>query len=170
MSETQQTPTATTETNMASHFQFPDMDVVYEPYAATNSDAAWSDAGDDVFERHSRSHFADGVNHQPQVNVQKSPYTTYGFDDDQYPQSQMEALHPGGKYYPDQSPQLQKVAMAGTSPPDIEMSGAVPPLSGSANVVEDGATLEKRISASEFEYIDQSAGLARRFARQETGF
>jgi hypothetical protein len=47
------------------------------------------------------------------------PYTTYGFDDDQYPnphpQSQVQALHPGGPYYPDMSPKIQQVQMSGAS-------------------------------------------------------
>ena len=47
---------------------------------------------------------------------------------------------------------------------DAEMSGAIPAVAG-GNVVEDGAKLEKRISASEFEYVDESAGSARRFVR-----
>ncbi|KAJ9606250.1 hypothetical protein H2200_009211 [Cladophialophora chaetospira] len=150
----EQGPGTATETNISSHFEFPDMDAVYAPFAPTNTDDAWSDAQDGVYAR------AGGVHH--------SPYTTYGFDDDQYPQTQMEALHPGGKYYPDQSPRLQRAEIV---PGEVEMSGAVPPASGGGSIVEDGATLEKRISASDFEYVDESAGLARRFVRQpEAGF
>lgn len=129
-----------TDTN---HFAFPDMDAVYAP---TNSDS-------DMLES--------------QLPARRSPYTTYGFDDDQFgPQTQMQALHPGGKFYPDQSPRLQRAAMAEQqAAPEVEMSGAVPPVSGGSNTVEDGARLEKRISASDFDYVDESAGLARRFVR-----
>jgi hypothetical protein len=157
-------------TASASHFEFPDMDAVYEPYAATNSDAAWS-----YFDNETHEQFAGAVTNQPQTAAQQSPYAAYGFDDDQYPHSQIEALHPGGRFYPDQSPTAQKAFLAGSGSnsgaSNAEMSGAVPPMSESDNTVDDGAALEKKISASEFEYLDQSAGLARRFARQhETGF
>ena len=145
--ETRQTHTAT------NHFEFPDMDTVYEP---TNSDATWSDIEDPVLYGPQSFQRADGTVRQVQ-----SPYTTYGFDDDQYPHSQIEALHPGGKYYPDQSPRLPRT--------DMEMSGAVPvpSIPSAESVVEDGARLERRISASDFEYVDESAGLARRFVRNE---
>jgi len=108
-----------TEPNMtnttSSHFDFPDMDGVYAPSAADLVDSQqplqapplWSPSG---------------------------PDSLYGFDDDQSPAPQ--ALHPGGRYYPDQSPRLQRA--------DPEMSGA--------------------ISASDFEYVDESGNLARRFA------
>lgn len=85
------------------------------------------------------------------------------------PQSQMQALHPGGKWYPDQSPPTHRSQIHSTN--FDQMSGAVPPLpvvDGSAddeNKDDDGAVLEKRISASDFEYVDESAGLARRFVR-----
>ncbi len=152
--ETQQGPGTATETNATSHFEFPDMDTVYAPFAPTNTDDVWSDAADQ---------FLEGAN-----QARQSPYTTYGFDDDQYPQTQMEALHPGGKLYPDQSPRLERAGMADG---EVEMSGAVPPFSGGGNTIEDGARLEKRISASDFDYVDESAGLARRFVRHsETGF
>ncbi|KIW71815.1 hypothetical protein PV04_00047 [Phialophora macrospora] len=153
-----------TDTDMASHFEFPDMDAVYAP---TNSDDVWADGGDGVYDTQPRDQSA--VSAGPS-QAQRSPYTTYGFDDDQYPHTQMEALHPGGKYYPDQSPQLQKATITGSGPSEVEMSGAVPPVSGGGSIVEDGAALEKRISASDFDYVDQSAGLARRFARNEMSF
>ncbi|ETI26700.1 hypothetical protein G647_10360 [Cladophialophora carrionii CBS 160.54] len=152
-----------TETDTTSHFEFPDMDAVYAP---TNSDDMWTDHDGAYGSQAGVEYAASAVHPQPQ----QSPYTSYGFDDDQYPHTQMEALHPGGRYYPDQSPQLQKAAVAGTGSSEVEMSGAVPPVTGGGSVVEDGATLEKRISASDFEYVDQSAGLARRFARQEMSF
>ncbi|KAI1619383.1 hypothetical protein EDD37DRAFT_216208 [Exophiala viscosa] len=99
------------------HFDFPNMDSVYRPDEADFSE-------------------------RPSFGVQSPPYTTYGFEDDQYPsqsypqvarqpQRQTDELHPGGRWYPDQSP----------------------------------SSLEKRISMSEFEYTDESAGLARRFVR-----
>jgi hypothetical protein len=153
-----------TDTDMTSHFEFPDMDAVYAP---TNSDDVWADAGDGVYDAQQRDQSAASAGSRQAL---QSPYTTYGFDDDQYPHTQLEALHPGGKYYPDQSPQLQKAAMAGSGSSEVEMSGAVPPVSGGGSIVEDGATLEKRISASDFDYVDQSAGLARRFARNEMSF
>lgn len=138
----QDQPRTTTDTN---HFAFPDMDAVYAP---TNSDDVWSD-----------------TLAQTETQARHSPYTSYGFDDDQFPpQTQIEALHPGGKYYPDQSPRLQRAGLA-PAEGEVEMSGAVPPVSGGSNTVEDGATLEKRISASDFDYVDESAGLARRFVR-----
>ena len=147
MEETQQGPGTASETNTTSHFEFPDMDTVYAPFADTNTDDVWSEAAD---------------RYVANAQFGPSPYTTYGFDDDQYPQSQMEALHPGGKFYPDQSPRVARAEMA----EEVEMSGAVPPVSGGGNTVEDGARLEKRISASDFDYLDESAGLARRFVRR----
>ncbi|KIX06683.1 uncharacterized protein Z518_04659 [Rhinocladiella mackenziei CBS 650.93] len=117
-----------------SHFEFPDMDAVYAPSMEPKASKASS--------------------------LIVPPYTTYGFDDDQYPamqpQTQIEALHPGGKWYPDQSPRLRRAEM--------EMSGAIVD-DGSVGDDDDGATLEKRISASDFEYVDENAGLARRFVR-----
>ncbi|EXJ79416.1 hypothetical protein A1O3_08918 [Capronia epimyces CBS 606.96] len=130
------------EQQQTTQFQFPDMDAVYAP------DAAMTDGGP------SESN--------PAIKF-RSPYTTYGFDDDQYPamqpQSQMDALHPGGRWYPDQSPRLGQATM------DPEMSGAIP--GGRPDVADgdDGVRLEKMISASDFEYVDESAGLARRFVR-----
>ncbi|KAJ9633847.1 hypothetical protein H2204_006632 [Knufia peltigerae] len=68
-----------------SHFEFPDMDAVYAP----------AEIG-----RH-------------------SPYTNYGFDDDgsipavaMQPRRQVDDVHPGGKWYPDQSPQMRTVPLA----------------------------------------------------------
>jgi len=116
-----------TEQKQDSHFDFPDMDAVYEPTA-----------------------------------LDRSPYTTYGFDDDQYPafQPQSQALHPGGKWYPEQSPQLRMA--------EVEMSGAaIDDEAGNGAEGDDGAKLEKKISASDFEYVDESAGLARRFVRDD---
>lgn len=152
----------------ASHFEFPDMDAVYAP---TNTAA---DAGVEESPTSARNRFPGSWDYPPTSQSQRQmqpPYTTYGFDDDQYPASQTEALHPGGKWYPDQSPQLRRPQM------EVEhsMSGAVPPVDlegvgASGNgIVEDGVMLEKRISASDFEYVDESAGLARRFVRGEMG-
>lgn len=131
--------------DLTSHFQFPDMDAVYEPDRTTMMH--------DEFDENSIAAAAARL---------RSPYTTYGFDDDQYPepamqpQSQIDALHPGGKWYPEQSPRLNRVEM------ETEMSGAIP--SGQADG-DDGARLERMISASDFDHVDESAGLARRFVR-----
>ncbi|EXJ65540.1 hypothetical protein A1O7_01881 [Cladophialophora yegresii CBS 114405] len=151
------------ETDTTSHFEFPDMDAVYAP---TNSDDMWTESDGAFGSQTQDGYVATALD----PRAQQSQYMSYGFDDDQYPHTQMEALHPGGKYYPDQSPQLQKAGVAGTGSSEVEMSGAVPPVTGGGSIVEDGAMLEKRISASDFEYVDQSAGLARRFARQEMSF
>ncbi|EXJ96179.1 hypothetical protein A1O1_01305 [Capronia coronata CBS 617.96] len=133
-----------------SQFQFPDMDNVYAP--DSNTQMTDDEALDSNLTAAAAARF-------------RSPYTTYGFEDDQYPamqpQNQMDALHPGGKWYPDQSPRLQRVEM------ETEMSGAIP--SGQADG-DDGAGLERMISASDFDYLDESAGLSRRFVRGgETG-
>ena len=110
--EPHQTPTAT------NHFEFPNMDAIYAP---TNSDDAWSDIDDDTLNRPLRYARADGrVATMLPPQQSRSPWTTYGFDDDQYPHSQIEALHPGGKFYPDQSPRLKLAPM--------QMSGAVLPV------------------------------------------
>lgn len=100
-----------------SHFEFPDMDAVYAP----------AEVG-----RH-------------------SPYTNYGFDDDgsvpavaMQPRRQVDDVHPGGKWYPDQSPQMRTVPLASRE--------------------DDGGSIERRISASDFDYVDEHAGLARRFS------
>ncbi|KIV77782.1 hypothetical protein PV11_09562 [Exophiala sideris] len=101
--------------NDEGHFAFPNMDSVYRPDQADFSE-------------------------RPTFNAQMPPYTTYGFEDDQFPsqtqtarqpQRQTDELHPGGRWYPDQSP----------------------------------SSLENRFSMSEFEHTEESAGLARRFVR-----
>ena len=144
----QQAPAAT------NHFEFPNMDAIYAP---TNSDAAWSDADDGSFDGPLIYKRADGSSAKlyPQEPAQSaSPFTTYGFDDDQYPHSQIEALHPGGKLYPDQSPRVARAEMDNAN---ATMSGAVlPGTSGKepAYLTENGRR---------FEYIDESAGTAKRF-------
>ena len=68
--------------DQSSHFEFPDMDAVYAPAANVG---------------------------------RNSPYTNYGFEDDVYnapnvamqPQRQVDDVHPGGRWYPDQSPQMR---------------------------------------------------------------
>ncbi|EXJ59308.1 uncharacterized protein A1O5_12189 [Cladophialophora psammophila CBS 110553] len=169
--EPRQAPVEATTTNsQTSHFEFPDMDAVYAP---TNTSDAWSeDAEEHINAQHRYAGSwdyppasapqwkasPDAVTaHDPQVLLQRAPYTTYGFDDDQYPQhpqNQFEALHPGGKLYPDQSPRLERAAMD-----TAEMSGAVYPAvveGGSESGSVEGATLEKRISASDFDYLDST--------------
>ncbi|OAP55128.1 hypothetical protein AYL99_10828 [Fonsecaea erecta] len=157
-----------TTNQQSSHFEFPDMDAVYAP---TNTSDAWAEPELDQNAQHRYAGSwdyppasapewkaaPDVTAHDPQV-LQRSPYTTYGFDDDQYPaaqpQSQYEALHPGGKLYPDQSPRLQRAAVDAAVAGDAEMSGAVPPpVDGGA---QDGAPLDKRISASDFDYLDST--------------
>lgn len=123
-------------TNAASsHFDFPDMDGVYAPSAADLDESTEQ-------QQQQPALWATGAQHT------HPPYTTYGFDDDQYPAAQQpqSALHPGGKYYPDQSPRLRRA--------DPEMSGAVPVTTGGG---------PSAISASDFDYVDESGNLARRF-------
>ncbi|KIX94030.1 uncharacterized protein Z520_10367 [Fonsecaea multimorphosa CBS 102226] len=170
------------QSSSSSHFEFPDMDAVYAP--TNTSDDAWgADSELDQNQNQNAQHRFAGswdyppasapqwkaapevTAHDPQV-LQRSPYTTYGFDDDQYPthpqpQSQFEALHPGGKYYPDQSPRLQRAAMDNTTnvdvPGEIEINSDIPvPVVGATQ--QDGAPLEKRISASDFDsrYLDST--------------
>lgn len=115
----------------SSHFAFPDMDVVYAPAAADLDESA-----DGQQQQQQPALWATGGQHT------HAPYTTYGFDDEQYRPDQQQPLHPGGKYYPDQSPRLPRA--------DPEMSGAVP-------AGRDG------INVSDFEYVDESGNLARRF-------
>jgi hypothetical protein len=117
-------------TNSTSQFAFPDMDGVYAPSATDLEDTADQ-------QQQQPALWATGAQHT------HPPYTTYGFDDDQYPEQQ-QPLHPGGPYYPDRSPRVQRT--------DPEMSGAVPV-----------AAADKAISASDFEYLDESANLARRY-------
>lgn len=117
----------------AGHFEFPDMDSVYRPDGPT------------------KQTFDSTITpflHAP-------PYTTYGFEDDQFPQQtarqpqrQTDELHPGGRWYPDQSP-VMSTAQSATAAPE---NG-------------DGGSLENRMSTSEFEYTDESGNLARRFVR-----
>lgn len=109
-------------TASSSHFAFPDMDVVYAPSA------------DDLEES------ADGRQQQPAYwatgeQHTHAPYPTYGFDEEQNHSDQQQPLHPGGKYYPEQSPSLPRA--------NPEMSGG--------------------INASDFDYVDESSDLARRF-------
>jgi hypothetical protein len=107
--------------NQSSHFEFPNMDAVYAP--ATNV----------------------GRN---------SPYTNYGFDDDEYtpapvamqPQRQVDDVHPGGRWYPDQSPQMRSS--------ELTMGGGG---DGTSN------SIENIISTNDFEHVDENPGLARRF-------
>lgn len=117
-------------TDSTSQFAFPDMDGVYAPTATDLEDTA------DQQQQQPSLWATSGQHTHP-------PYTTYGFDDDQYPEQQ-QPLHPGGPYYPDRSPRLSRT--------DPEMSGAVP-------VVAD----DKTISANDFEYVDESANLAKRY-------
>ena len=135
-----------------SHFDFPDMDAVY---AETNSDAAWNDDVQDPAFFHSGT---------PMQAPQPFPsYFPTSYDNPIPPATQIQALHPGGKLYPDQSPLLRQAELTGET--EVKMSGAVPPTTDGGSTVEDGARLEKKISASDFEYVDESAGLARRFVR-----
>ncbi|KAK5225853.1 hypothetical protein LTR47_002868 [Exophiala xenobiotica] len=107
--------------DQSSHFEFPNMDAVYAP--ATNV----------------------GRN---------SPYTNYGFDDDEYapapvamqPQRQVDDVHPGGRWYPDQSPQMRSS--------ELTMGGGG---DGTSN------SIENIISTSDFEHVDENPGLARRY-------
>ncbi|OQV01141.1 hypothetical protein CLAIMM_06547 [Cladophialophora immunda] len=174
--ENREAPAEGATNQQSSHFEFPDMDAVYAP---TNTSDAWADSELDQNAQHRYAgswdyppasapqwkNAPEVTAHDPQV-LQRSPYTTYGFDDDQYPahpqpQSQFEALHPGGKYYPDQSPRLQRAAMDAAGEGEM-MSGAVqpPPVEGGngehGSAQQDGATLEKRISASDFDYLDST--------------
>ncbi|KAK5064412.1 hypothetical protein LTR84_000245 [Exophiala bonariae] len=105
----------------SSHFAFPDMDVVYAP-AADDLEASTEERQ----QQQPPAYWATGQQHT------HAPYTTYSFDEDQ---QQQQPLHPGGKYYPDQSPSLPR---------------ATPEMSGG-------------ISASDFDYVDESGNLARRF-------
>lgn len=117
----------------SSHFAFPDMDSVYAPDSSSSDhETSWNTA------------------YPPTTSApSQAPYTSYAGDDDQSsePMSQMQALHPGGPHYPEQSPRQRRAQM------EMSMSGAI----------DVGAPMEKRISASDFEYIDEDAGLARRF-------
>lgn len=115
-----------TSSSSKSHFDFPDMDAVYAPAASDLVDAF------------------------PLQGPRGPPYTTYGFEDDQHhyqppepamqPQRQTDELHPGGRWYPEQSPPNNN------------------------REFDENARLERRISASDFEHLDESAGLARRFS------
>ncbi|KAL2427002.1 hypothetical protein ABEF95_006446 [Exophiala dermatitidis] len=138
----QQNQTSTAQEDMPSHFQFPDMDAVYAPDVAAH----------------------DTDTEQQQHPLHRSPFTTYGFDDDsnapamQPQQNQTgDALHPGGKWYPDQQSPRPGAARV----EELSMSGAIP--SGGDGIIDDGAGLERMVSASEFGHVDGTAGLARRF-------
>jgi hypothetical protein len=123
VSEVHQTTLPVEQTELpSSHFSFPDMDAVYAP---TNTDTAWSD-NDPSDSSTARQYINPGGRFIPTTGAQAYAHfddAIYGYDDDigspqlQGPATQMEALHPGGKYYPEQSPRLQRA--------DMEMSGAV---------------------------------------------
>lgn len=114
----QQEPSSSSQPQQeqSSHFEFPDMDAVYAP-----------------------------------ANIgRNSPYTNYGFEDDVYPpvamqpQRQVDDVHPGGRWYPDQSPQMKTSELA--------VGGG------------DGtSSIENIISTSDFENVDENPSLARRF-------
>ncbi|KIV94664.1 hypothetical protein PV10_02408 [Exophiala mesophila] len=116
-----------------SQFAFPDMDTVYAPDPSSpENETSWNTA------------------YPPTTAApSQAPYTSYAGDDDQHsgPMSQMQALHPGGPFYPEQSPRQRRAEM------EMSMSGAI----------DVGAPMGKRISANDFEYVDENAGLARRF-------
>ncbi|KIW82839.1 hypothetical protein Z517_02082 [Fonsecaea pedrosoi CBS 271.37] len=167
-------PTQEATNQQSSHFEFPDMDAVYAP---TNTSDAWADSELDQNAQHRYAGSWDYppasapqwkaapevTAHDPQV-LQRSPYTTYGFDDDEHPSDyslsplQFEALHPGGKYYPDQSPRLRRAALDAAAAEEAEMSGAVqPPVEGGSNKdAQGGGDGSKRISASDFDYLDST--------------
>ncbi|KAJ4514877.1 hypothetical protein HRR83_003204 [Exophiala dermatitidis] len=138
--QTHQPYTTQQDQDLTSHFQFPDMDAVYAPDVA-----------------------AHDTDPQYQHPLHRSPFTTYGFDDDiniamQPQQNQTgDALHPGGKWYPDQQSPRPGAARV----EELSMSGAIP--SGGDGIIDDGAGLERMVSASEFGHVDETAGLARRF-------
>jgi hypothetical protein len=147
----QQQHEATASQSTSSHFEFPNMDSVYEPAAAdledggeASSSASNRYAGSWDYPPASAPGWKDSRPAFPTAGagLRGPPYTTYGFEDDlaemtpaMQPQVPADELHPGGRWYPDQSP---------------------PPVTADAR--------ERRISASDFERMDESAGLARRFS------
>ena len=145
-----------TESAMRTHdpntFEFPDMNAVYDYTAQTES-------------------------------AQSPPEYQYSSHDDEYPnpQSQIQALHPGGKWYPEQkSPRTARAEFQGGA----EMSGAVgannnTSMSGLMNIgsgpsgvglgMDSGEshTLGSGISAEDFEgRYDENAMSGMRFGTQ----
>jgi hypothetical protein len=82
---------------------------------------------------------------------------SYSSHDDEFPRSQIQALHPGGRWYPEQnSPSLASTQLHLDSP-NLEMSGAV---------AEDA----QRISAEDFEgKYEENPMLGRRFSARAEG-
>jgi hypothetical protein len=142
----QNTSQATAYDPNPGSFAFPDMDAVYDFTAQTES-------------AHMRPVTPLGMEYSSQ----------YSSHEDEYPRTQVQALHPGGRWYPEQkSPRLERASMQLENQRDDRMSGAVNAgvgvgLSGLMNV--GSGPVGMAISADDFEgRYDESPALERRFA------
>jgi hypothetical protein len=168
--------------DMQSHdpntFDFPDMNAVYS-YASTSAEQQHSrPASGTNTPRHRFPGSWDYPVTAPSPSITRPssvpPLTStdtdlsYSSHDDEYPRSQIQALHPGGPWYPEQkSPTIPKRARAelmGGLEMDVQpsMSGGVGP--DNATELMDGG-IGSGISVDDFEgRYEESAVLGRRYA------